>query len=214
MSRPPGELSWEGASEPGMMETLLEGTMESGGSGLRQLRLPRPGSVWGGGAGRGGCWETAFLLSYRRSEACRCSARTARQYVATIMISGMKKATKDPTSMKRSSFSTQLPFTNTFSSFSSPITGMGIEITERVRERGGERQRRRERGTERKRVKEIEGARERGERDREREGERGGERERHRERDREREREEGRRREEETREGEWEEGERDKGGKH
>lgn len=50
-----------------------------------------------------------------------------RQYVTTIMTSGMKKATKEPISMKRSSLRTQLPLTKTLSSLWRPMTGIGID---------------------------------------------------------------------------------------
>ncbi|KAL7875789.1 hypothetical protein AOLI_G00107520 [Acnodon oligacanthus] len=62
-----------------------------------------------------------------------------------MMTRGMKKATKEPTSMKRSSFSTQLPFTKTLSLLLRPMTGIGMEIPEKQREREKERQRERER---------------------------------------------------------------------
>lgn len=57
-----------------------------------------------------------------------------RQYVTTMMTSGMKKATKEPISMKRSSLRTQLPLTKTLSSLWRPITGIGID-TPRWRKR-------------------------------------------------------------------------------
>lgn len=63
-----------------------------------------------------------------------------RQYVTTMMTSGMKKATKEPISTKRSSLRTQLPLTKTLSSLWRPITGMGIDTpTKRYRERTGQR---------------------------------------------------------------------------
>lgn len=59
-----------------------------------------------------------------------------RQYVTTMITSGMKKATKEPISMKRSSLRTQLPFTKTLSSLWRPITGIGIDTpTGRTAER-------------------------------------------------------------------------------
>lgn len=61
-----------------------------------------------------------------------------RQYVTTMMTNGIKKATKEPISMKRSSLRTQLPLTKTLSSLRRPITGMGIDTprqTERIYKR-------------------------------------------------------------------------------
>lgn len=54
-----------------------------------------------------------------------------RQYVTTMMTRGMKKATKEPISMKRSSLRTQLPLTKTLSSLWRPITGIGIDTPKR-----------------------------------------------------------------------------------
>lgn len=46
-----------------------------------------------------------------------------------MMVSGIKKATKDPTRTKLESFSTQVVLlANTFSSCFNPITGIGMEI--------------------------------------------------------------------------------------
>lgn len=53
-----------------------------------------------------------------------------------MMTSGMKKATKEPISMKRSSLRTQLPLTKTLSSLWRPITGIGMD-TPASRRRGG-----------------------------------------------------------------------------
>lgn len=61
-----------------------------------------------------------------------------RQYVTTIMTSGIKKATKEPISMKRSSLRTQVPLTKTLFSLWSPMTGIGIE-TPRDKDRVGDR---------------------------------------------------------------------------
>lgn len=57
-----------------------------------------------------------------------------RQYVTTMMTSGMKKATKEPMSTKRSSLRTQLSLTKTLSLLWRPITGIGIDTPkERVK---------------------------------------------------------------------------------
>lgn len=52
-----------------------------------------------------------------------------------MMTSGMKKATKEPISMKRSSLRAQLPLMKTLSSLRRPITGIGIDTPERQRPR-------------------------------------------------------------------------------
>lgn len=59
-----------------------------------------------------------------------CLRRTwiVRQYVITMMVSGMKKATKDPIRTKFGSFSTQVVLlTKTLSSSLSPITRIGTD---------------------------------------------------------------------------------------
>lgn len=60
--------------------------------------------------------------------ACRRRTWIVRQYVITMIVSGMKKATKDPIRTKFGSFSTQVVLLmNTLSSSLSPITGIGTD---------------------------------------------------------------------------------------
>lgn len=70
--------------------------------------------------------------TYTHTDMSTCMVR---QYVTTIMTSGIKKATKEPISMKRSSLRTQVPLTKTLFSLWSPMTGIGID-TPREKESG------------------------------------------------------------------------------
>lgn len=75
-----------------------------------------------------------------RSNIRACLRRTwiVRQYVITMIVSGMKKATKDPIRTKFGSFSTQVVLlTNTLSSSLSPITGIGTDTPKRTKKGGG-----------------------------------------------------------------------------
>lgn len=71
--------------------------------------------------------ELFAVFVLKKSVVCSGTTFTVRQYVTTMMTSGMKKATKEPISMKRSSLRTQLPLTKTLSSLRRPITGIGID---------------------------------------------------------------------------------------
>lgn len=91
--------------------------------------LPHTGRRWpasGAPAGETDLFDVLPLGS-RERRVCSGSTFTVRQYVTTMMTSGMKKATKEPISMKRSSLRTQLPLTKTLSSLRRPITGIGID---------------------------------------------------------------------------------------